>query len=91
MQPSLTFVGEAPRDRVRIRIAQEQRRLEENETGRPYRRRSAEPWQDLLGHDRLQQEKQKRAEKDRRCVEGHECGPASRRRHPRRQRALYVD
>ena len=91
VQPSLPSGGQATRDRVRIRVAQEQHRLEEHQAGRPHRRRSSEPRQDLLGHDRLQQEKQKRAEKDRRCVEGHECGPASRRRHPRRQRALYVD
>ncbi len=72
VQPNLRPRGQATRDGVGIRVAQEQRHLEKDEAGGPHRRGSAEPRQNLLRRDRLQQEKQKRAEENRRCVEGHE-------------------
>ena len=56
--------GKASHDEVRVRITDEKRRLEEDETSGPYRGRSAEPRQDLLGDDGLDQEQQERAAED---------------------------
>ena len=57
--------------RSRIGVAGEQRRLEEDEAGRPDGRRAAEPRQDLLRHHRLDEEQQERADEDRGGVEEH--------------------
>jgi len=59
---------------VRVRVPREQRGLEEDEAGRPYRRRSAEPRQDLLRHHRLHEEQQEGAREDRDGVERHDRG-----------------
>src|SRR3989441_2909145 len=53
---------------VGVRVTGEQHALEEHQAGRPHRRRAAEPRQDLLGDDRLNQEQQEGGKEDRRCV-----------------------
>src|SRR5207302_5369735 len=53
---------------VSVRITGEQHALEEHQAGRPHRRGAAEPRQDLLGDDRLNQEQQEGGEEDRRRV-----------------------
>ena len=55
--------------KVGVAVAQQQRGLEKDEARRPHRRGSAEPRQDLLGDDRLEQEEQERAREDRQGVE----------------------
>ena len=65
-------------DEVGVRVAREQRRLEEDEAGRPDGGRSAEPRQDLLRDDRLHQEQQEGADEDGRGVEGHRGGIRAR-------------
>src|SRR5262245_19659562 len=76
----------APADRrVRVGVAGEQRALEEEQAGRPHRRRAAEPRQQELPEQRLDPEEQERAEEDRRAER---IEPARRRGrsvwHPRR-------
>src|SRR2546422_5755432 len=53
---------------VGVRVTGEQHALEEHQAGGPDRRRAAEPRQDLLGDDRLNQEQQEGGEEDRRRV-----------------------
>ena len=53
---------------VGVGVAGEQHALEEHEARRPDRGRAAEPRQDLLGDDRLDQEQQERRKEDRRRV-----------------------
>src|ERR1700719_288600 len=59
------------RHQVGVGIAEQKSRLKEYQARGPNVGRSAEPRQDLLGHDRLNQEQQKRADKDGGGVEGH--------------------
>ena len=61
-------------DDVRVQVAQEQRGLEEHEARRPHRGGPAEPRQDLLRDDGLDQEQQERATEDRQCEKGHREG-----------------
>ena len=49
---------------VRIKVAREERRLEEHEARGPHGGRAAEPGKDLLRDDRLDQEQQERADED---------------------------
>ena len=78
---------------VRVGVAREQCRLEEDEARGPDGRRSAEPRQDLLRHDRLDQEEQERADEDGCGVEEHGAGrrgtPRARRRGRGETRAFY--
>src|SRR5205807_10113890 len=57
-----------PMGEVGVRVTGEQHALEEHQAGCPHRRRAAEPRQDLLGDDRLNQEQQEGREEDRRRV-----------------------
>src|SRR5690606_2991820 len=58
VEPELTPRREPARRHVGVGVAEQQDRLEEDETGRPYRRRAAEPGQDLLRDDRLNEKEQ---------------------------------
>src|SRR2546429_7604334 len=60
--------GAEARGEVGVRVTGEQHALEEPQAGGPARRRAAEPRQDLLGDDRLNQEQQEGGEEDRRRV-----------------------
>ena len=71
-------------DDVAIGVTRQQRRLEEDETRGPHGRRAAEPWQDLLRHDRLHEKQQERADENGGGVDEHR-GPA-KARGPRRMR-----
>ena len=77
-----------PRQPVRVRIAGQQRDLEEHHAGGPHRRGPAEPRQDLLGDDRLHQEQQEGGQQDRRGKKRHRSGAAGSvgRRGPGRLR-----
>src|SRR6202049_5397743 len=66
-----------PHHQVGVDIAEQESRLKEYQARGPNVGRPAEPRQDLLGHDRLDQEQQKRADKDGGGVEGH--GPDKER------------
>ena len=48
---------------MRIGVAGQQRRLEEDHAGAPDRRRAAEQWEDHLGDHRLDAEQEESAEK----------------------------
>src|SRR5262252_11053844 len=74
MKADLRSRGKSMHDHVGVEVAEQQRRLKENEARGPYRRRATEPRQDLLGNDRLDQKKQERAEEDRDGVKGHRDG-----------------
>ena len=74
VHPRLPARGQAARGPVGIGVAEEQHRLEEHQADRPHRGRAAEPRQDLLRDDGLDQEQQERAEEDRGGVEEHELG-----------------
>src|SRR2546427_10888780 len=67
MEQRLAPRAEAMRE-VGVRVTGEQHALEEHQAGGPDRRRAAEPRQDLLGDDRLNQEQQEGGEEDRRRV-----------------------
>ncbi len=79
VQHDLPARGELARGPVRIGVACEQQGLEEHEAGSPHRGRAAEPRQDLLGDDRLDQEQQERAREDREGVESHAAGDCEKR------------
>ena len=49
---------------MRVDVPEQQDQLEEHQTYRPYPSRSAEPRQDLLGQDRLDQKQQEGRQKD---------------------------
>ena len=70
---------ELPHRPVGVRVAGEERGLEEHEARGPDGRRSAEPRQDLLRHHRLHQEQQERGQEDRGGVEDHRVTRAYRR------------
>src|SRR5438270_806680 len=61
----------SPHHQVGVSIAEQESRLKEYQARGPNVGRPTEPRQDLLGHDRLNQEQQKRADKDSGGVEGH--------------------
>ena len=71
VQRDLPARRELARRPVGIGVAEEQQELEEHEAGRPHRGGAAEPRQDLLRHDRLDEEQQERAREDRESVERH--------------------
>ena len=71
MKPPLRARRDTVHERVGIRVAGEQRGLEEHEARRPHRRGSAEPRKDLLRHHRLDEEQQERADEDRDGVQKH--------------------
>jgi hypothetical protein len=48
-----------------VEVAEQKQQLEEKDARVPDARRPAEPGQDLLGHDRLEEKKQKRRQDDR--------------------------
>src|SRR6185437_12009701 len=75
VQNRLTAQRQAAHDEVRIWVAGEQRRLKEHEARRPYRGRSSEPRQDLLGDDRLDEEEQERTCENRQREKRHERRP----------------
>ena len=68
MQQRLPRAAPARVVEVGVGVAGEQHALEEHEAGGPDRGRAAEPRQDLLGDDRLDQEQQERRKEDRRRV-----------------------
>ncbi len=73
-------------NQVGVRVAQEKRRLEKYEARRPDIRPSSKPRKDLLGHDRLNQKQQERADEDGDGVEGHGTGSVWPRAAERRRR-----
>ncbi len=64
MRVALPAGGEPPHDEVRPGVAGEERRLEEEEAGRPDRRGAAVPREELLSEDELHLEEQQRPEPD---------------------------
>jgi hypothetical protein len=60
-----------PHDDIGIRVAGQQRRLEENEARCPDGCRASEPRQDLLGDDRLNEEQQERTCENRQREQAH--------------------
>ena len=80
VQPHLRARSEPVHGEIRIRIAGEERRLEEDEARGPDGRRAAEPRENLLRHHGLDEEQQEGADEDRGGVEEHGKGP--RRRGP---------
>jgi hypothetical protein len=54
---------------MRVGVAREQQRLEEQHAGRPHRRAAAEPRQDQARDERLHQEQQERRQRDDRGVQ----------------------
>ena len=64
MQPGLALSFELARDQVRIGIAGQERRLEENKASRPDTGGTAEPGKDLLGDQGLHQKQQERGQEN---------------------------
>jgi hypothetical protein len=64
MQPGLAARRQVAGRPVSVGITEQQHGLKKNQAGGPYRSRAAEPWQDLLGNDRLDQEQQEGAEEN---------------------------
>ncbi len=56
---------QAPRDNVRVQVAEQQRRLKKHEARGPDRGGASEPREDQFGEQRLEQEEQERAEENR--------------------------
>ena len=71
VQPDARSRRHAADREIRVGVPGKQSSLEEDEAGGPHRCRTAEPGQDLLGHHRLHEEQQERANEDRGGVEGH--------------------
>ncbi len=65
MDRGLPGAASSAREPVRVGIAQQQDELEEHHAQHPHDRGTAEPRQDLLGEERLDQEQQEGAEKNR--------------------------
>ena len=64
MKSDLTSQREVGRGDVRIRVPEEQRRLEEDQRGRPHRRRTAEGGEHHLAHEGLDEEEEEGAQED---------------------------
>ena len=71
VQQGLRARPQFTRGQIGIRIAREQRHLEEHQAGCPYRGRAAKPREDLLGDDRLKEEQQEGACKNGTGVKSH--------------------
>jgi hypothetical protein len=62
------------RDRVRIRVSDQQERLKEQHAGGPHSGSAAEPWKDEFGDQRLHLKQEKCARKYSQRVEDHLVG-----------------
>ena len=74
VQTGLRLQPEKLRSEMSVEIAEQQKNLEEEETGAPNRRAAAKPGQDVFANDELNVEKEKGAEEDGGRVQSGERG-----------------